>query len=155
MSMTKLLVKAPLSKSLHKDQSLTCPVQKCLQQRSKMESSDQHPLKVDQGNLQPANQWVNNTKEAWLPWTTVNQAIKSDQELRKGTIKHTFWQSWYQSQGVVTYMSALEAFATHDQVFWSAKSVLDHLIDPFWGSWSLDLQGSKVTLQSCVLDCWF
>ena len=40
----------------------------------------------------------------------------------------------------------------HDQVFWSAKSVLDHLIVPFWGSSSLDFEGSKVKLQLCILD---
>ena len=50
---------------------------------------------------------------------------------------------------------ACRSVCDRNQVFWSAKSVLDRLIIPFWGSWSLDFQGSKVKLQLCVLDCWF
>ena len=42
---------------------------------------------------------------------------------------------------------ACRSICDHDQVFWSAKSVLDRLIVPFWGSWLLDFQGSKVKLQ--------
>ena len=36
--------------------------------------------------------------------------------------------------------------------FWLVNSVLDHLIVPFWISWSTDFTGSKVKLQ---LICWF
>ena len=116
-----------------------------------MESSDQRPLKVDQGNLQTANQGVNNTKEAWLPWTTVNQersrASERDNQAHILTIMIPVTRG---SHLHVTCRSVCD----HNQVFWSAKSVVDHLIVPFWGSWSLDFQGSMVTLQSCVLDCW-
>ena len=116
-----------------------------------MESSDQRPLKVDQGNLQTANQGVNNTKEAWLPWTTVNQersrASERDNQAHILTIVIPVTRG---SHLHVTCRSVCD----QDQVYWSAKSVVGHLIVPFWGSWSLDFQGSKVTLQLCVLDCW-
>ena len=54
-------------------------------------------------------------------------------------------------QGVVTYVAWWSIWDC-DQVFWSAESVLDHLIVYFWGSWLLDFQGSKVKLQPCILD---
>ena len=54
-------------------------------------------------------------------------------------------------QGVVTYMSPVETFATTIKFFDRQKVCLI----AFWGSWSLDFQGSKVTLLPCILDCWF
>ena len=60
----------------------------------------------------------------------------------------------HRSRGSHLYV-ACRSVCDHDQIFWLATSVLDRLIVPFWGSWSLDFQGSKVKLQPRVLDCWF
>ena len=50
-------------------------------------------------------------------------------------------------QGVVTYMSPVEAFATAIKFFdWQKVCLI-----AFWGSWSLDFQGSKVTCYRAFL----
>ena len=65
-------------------------------------------------------------------------------------------EDWRRPRGNHLYVSvACRSVCEHDQVFCLEKSVLDRLIVPFWGFWSLDFQGSKVTLLPHVLDCWF
>jgi len=39
---------------------------------------------------------------------------------------------------------ARRSICDRDQESWSVKIVLDHLIAPFWGSWSLDFTGQDV-----------
>ena len=53
------------------------------------------------------------------------------------------------NQGIVTYMSQVEAFATGIKMFDRQKVCL---IVPFWSFWSLDFQWVKVKLLPCVLN---
>ena len=56
------------------------------------------------------------------------------------------------SQGVVTYMSPIEAFATAIKMFDRQILCLIAWSFSFWGSWSLDFSGSKVKSQPHIFD---
>ena len=65
-------------------------------------------------------------------------------------------QQHYKARGSHLYV-ACWSNCNRDQGFWSAKSVLDHLIVPFWGSWLLDFQRVKDQIAAThnFLICWF
>ena len=85
-------------------------------------------------------------------------------------ILHSEWQTcsyyqfgwWHENvlasnrqhvQGRVAYMPPVEAFTTRIKIFWSAKTILDHLMVPFWSSWSLDKDATSRKYHFCILDC--
>ena len=89
----------------------------------------------------------------------VHLVIYYNQALRKAVtalfldISFILWLIDHITRGSHLYV-ACRSICDHNEVFGLAKSVLDCLIVPFWGSWSLNFQGSKVKLQLCTPDCW-